>query len=379
MRTFLATLLVCLASLAPVFAQGKGDDYNKEQRKGYEALTAGRLDEGIASMKRCLELLPEDSTSAYNLACAYSLKKEVDTAFDWFNKSIDWGFLFAASTNLTWPDTDKDLDNIRADPRYAQAMERIKAQAKKAEEYWSKPIVYVPEAIKSAETKPLLVVLHASGSTKDQAFEKGPWKKLADELGTALILPSAKLPVKFKPEVAPQEGMNWTAVDFYGGQATWRYEKPVDDAVSAFKKEHKIDPAKVWIAGEGEGGTVAFDIAVSKPGFYKGVLVVCGAPALNIAQAKPATAGKMGQRAYFLFDNQSVYGLEDAAQIDEVAKGLDGAFKKAGLAATIERFDKKADDPQQLEKLIANALKTLSTPAPAAPSQPVEAGGDKKQ
>lgn len=373
MRSFLAVLLVCFVMLVPAFAQAGTSEYDKEQRKGYEALMAGRLDEGIASMKRCIELKPEDATSAYNLACGYSLKKELDTAFDWLNKSFDWGFGFSQLNNLTHPDNDKDLDNLRTDPRYAAAMERMKAQHKAAEEYWSKPIVYVPAALAGAETVPLLVVLHAEGSTKDMAFEKGPWKKLADELGSALILPSARVPKVLKPEIAPAQGMSWFGFD-YGTSTAWKYEKPVNDAVDAFKKEHKVDPTRVYIVGEGQGAMVAFNIAATKPGFYKGVVVLSGLPALQLAQAKLPNAIKAGQRAHFAFDAQP-YGADETVKVDEVAKVLEDQLKKVGMAATFERFEKKPDDPAQSYEIVAKALKSFATPLPAAP--PAEGGAGK--
>lgn len=374
MRSFLAVLLVCLVSFAPAFAQ-RSDEYNKEQKKGYDALMAGKLDEGIASMKRCLELSPEDPTSAYNLACGYSLKKELDTAFEWLNKSFDWGFGFSQLNNITHPDGDKDLDNLRADPRYAAAMERVRGQAKKAEEYYSVPIVYVPAALATAETKPLLVVLHAEGSTKDMAFEKGPWKKLADDLGTALIVPSARVPMVLKPEVAPAQGMTWFGFD-YATATAWKYEKPVNDAVDAFKKEHKIDPTRVYIVGEGQGAMVAFNIAVTKPGFYKGVIAISGLPNLQLAQAKLPNAIKAGQRSHFALDAQPYTGGGDTSKIDETAKLIEDSMKKAGMAVTFERFEKKPDDPAQSYEIVAKTLKAFATPAPAA--QPAEAGADKK-
>src|SRR3982750_4229279 len=58
--------------------------YAEEFQRGYDALKAERWAEGIASMKRCLELAPEDPTSAYNLACASARQGQVDAGVEWF-------------------------------------------------------------------------------------------------------------------------------------------------------------------------------------------------------------------------------------------------------------------------------------------------------
>ena len=378
MRSFWLTLFALLALCAPTVAQNTASEYAKEMQKGYDFLTNGKLDEGIASMKRCLELVPNDAGAAYNLACAFSLKKDADTAFDWLDKSFTWGFVFIQVANLTWPDTDKDLDFIRTDPRYAKCMDKQKAMAKAAEEVYSKPVVYIPEAIKAAATMPLLIVLHEEGQTAIGAFEKGPWKKLADELGSALILPSAKVPVKIFPELAPKDGMQWYVG--LGDYQTnyWKYEKTVADAVSAFKKEHKLEPTRVFIAGEGQGGMVAMNVALFSPGLYKGALALSGVPNLKLAETKLPTAAKNGVKLAVLWNKAHVYGLgDDAAQIEKTATDLGAVFKKLGFTATVSTFERKPDDAEQVYALLKSTLEGFAVAAaPTAP--PAEAGTTNK-
>jgi predicted esterase len=371
MRSLWPTLLFLFALCTPSLAQNQADEYAKEMKKGYDALVAKNYDDGIASMKRCLELVPNDSSSAYNLACAYSCKNEADTAFDWLDKSVTWGFGFILTANLTWADGDKDLDNIRADPRYAKCMEKQKAMAKTVEAYYSKPVVYIPEAIKAAAAMPLLVVLHDSGQTAAGAFEKGPWKKLADEIGSALILPSGKLPTKIFPELSPKDGMEWFNILSDYQENYWKYEKTVSEAVTAFKKEHKLEPTRVFIAGEGQGGMVAVNVALFSPGLYKGAITLSGLTNLKLAETKLQTAAKMGMKLAVLWDKARVFGLgADAAQVDKTATDLDGVLKKIGFTATVTSFTRKADDPEQVYGMLKGALDGFAAAAAAAPADP---------
>jgi hypothetical protein len=64
----------------------------------------------------------------YNLACAYSLMDRKDEAFGWLFKALDAGF--DANGNLRG---DEDLDNLRGDPRFRQALARVKNH----DEAWS--------------------------------------------------------------------------------------------------------------------------------------------------------------------------------------------------------------------------------------------------
>jgi hypothetical protein len=58
----------------------------------------------------------------YNLACAYSLLDRRDEAFSWLFKALDAGFDGSGTLR-----SDDDLDNLRGDPRYRQALARVKS------------------------------------------------------------------------------------------------------------------------------------------------------------------------------------------------------------------------------------------------------------
>ena len=110
-------LVVAVALLiAPLRAaqdETADEEYTRRFQEGIEDLTAGRHDEGIAAFKRCLELRPEDATSAYNVACGHALKKELDPAFEWLAKSAELGFGNEPDNIVHAETRDPDLASLR--------------------------------------------------------------------------------------------------------------------------------------------------------------------------------------------------------------------------------------------------------------------------
>ncbi len=375
--SILVGALVTLLLSAPLPAQAE-DEYTREFRKGYEALIAGRVDEGIVSMKRCLEMRPDDSTPAYNLACAYSLKNEPDAGFEWLGRALDLGFAFSRTDSLTMlASSDKDLANLRTDARFASVLERFKAQHAKVDAYAATPIVYVPPALEKAEVSPLLVVLHESGDTKEGAFANGPWKQIADELGYVLLIPSGKTPTSFLPEVDPSKGMAWFASSDDYEANFWKYEKPVEDAVKALRKERKLDPQRVHIVGVGMGAVPAFNLAVSSPGLYKGVVSYNGWPNLRMAGAKLANAQKLGLETAWLYPSKPLGGVATMpeAEYEALLQRVEAGFKSTALTGAVVRFEAPADAANKPKYVDAAAVKSAlaglgaAKPAPGAPSK----------
>lgn len=88
---------------------------------GYARIEGDRPEAAVEAFQRALDLRYRTPTTMYNLACAYSLMDRKDEAFAWLFKSLDAGF--DASGTLRG---DDDLDNLRGDPRYRQALARVK-------------------------------------------------------------------------------------------------------------------------------------------------------------------------------------------------------------------------------------------------------------
>lgn len=88
---------------------------------GYARIEGERPEGAVEAFRRALELRYRPATTMYNLACAYSLMDRRDDAFTWLFKALDAGFDGEGTLR-----GDDDLDNLRGDPRFRQALSRVK-------------------------------------------------------------------------------------------------------------------------------------------------------------------------------------------------------------------------------------------------------------
>lgn len=131
-----ALVIACLAAVLPdgsFFRQGVSPTV--AERRFSEAKTAfelaykthieeaalhGDMVDSIEAHENAYELGFNPALSAYNLACAYSIEGNSDKAFAWMDKALAAGFCEANTI-----EKEKDLNNLRRDPRLADVMERV--------------------------------------------------------------------------------------------------------------------------------------------------------------------------------------------------------------------------------------------------------------
>lgn len=75
----------------------------------------GLYEKGLKIDERLSQLRPEDSMVLYNLACSYSLLKNIDQAFEAIKRAIHYGY-----DDFGRLLTDNDLINLRRDSRFQE-------------------------------------------------------------------------------------------------------------------------------------------------------------------------------------------------------------------------------------------------------------------
>lgn len=373
MRSIRLLIAFTLLSLC-AFAQHSSERVALNQ-KIVAAVSAEKFDEALALLGELEALKPEDSGTAYNYACVFAHKGEADPAFEWLDKAVrrGWGGGKGAiavadvqSAQMVWHsemlEQDKDLDSLRKDARFAKILERAKALQKRVVEYSAAPAVYVPEKLKSAPEIALLVVLHAQGGDKQSTLDA--WKGVADELGCALAVPAA--PVLLREDA--HAGWGWIdEMDVFAiAGRTAEYQRPVLAALDVVRKQRSLSPSRVWIAGEGEGATLALVSALHNSLLLRGVAVLDPDVVPALCGYKVPVAKANGLRLETRFDPQywkarpgvlapkeSVSAWALAGSTSEVADLKDAAGRHAALVEAVRALVKAADAAVQAAPAVA--------------------------
>ena len=76
--------------------------------RAYELLRQQKFNHSLQLFERCIEILPDDPWSYYNMACYYSLTMDTSRSLQYLEMALEMGF-----DNYLHIETDHDLDNIR--------------------------------------------------------------------------------------------------------------------------------------------------------------------------------------------------------------------------------------------------------------------------
>ncbi|HEV8113947.1 MAG TPA: protein kinase [Planctomycetota bacterium] len=288
-------------SLAPapdplpfVVDSGAKPEYDATFQTGITALQSRELDRAIAAFRRCLEIDPSRSVCAYNVACGYALAGDVEHGIEWLDRAATMGF-GVAPYRLRVAETDPEIANLRDDPRGRAVLERIRRHAEQVRAFAAAPGIALSPAASRGEAGPLLVVLHAEGRTPAEVVA-GPWGVLARDLGATLLAPSGSIPTI----VEPGDGMTWFEDPRDLVRKPLDVEQTVEDAVRPFLVEHAVDRDRIWIAGEGAGAMVAFDVALRAPGLYRAVVLVGGPIHPGTSPDRARRAASLGLRTAYV-------------------------------------------------------------------------------
>lgn len=304
------------------------DRYESAFQAGITALQARRLDESIQAFAECLALRPSSGVCLYNQACGHALAGRVDAALDCLERAEALGFgLDEGQVDVVR--RDADLAALRDEPRWQALLDRLGTHGEQMRAWTGEPGLYVPAGLDTTRPLPLLVVLHADGSNK-QAVLDGPWRLVADRLGSALLVPSARRPLG----PAPADGLQWVDEVEQLDQRPWTVADSAFDALNTVFASHTIDRRRVRLAGEGSGALLAFDLALRAPGLVRGVLILQGPARAVDARPRALTAAALGVRVALWIDpTRPVPWTRDAVPPAEYADALAGWLASAGLLA----------------------------------------------
>ena len=203
---------------------------------------------------------PAEAKRAYNLACGHARAGRADAAIAALDRAADLGFAFSATLAR-----DRDLDPVRAHPRFAEVAAKVKANNARALEAFevvaaerAKVLVFPPPKADPARPAPAIVALHGRGDTA-AAFAR-PWRRVAEQLGAVLVVPEGLNPAG--------GGYDWGVVE-QGSHLVRR-------AIAKARTEAAIDPSRVVLAGFSNGASQALILGLQEPESFAGILSIAG-------------------------------------------------------------------------------------------------------
>jgi serine/threonine-protein kinase len=329
--------------------------YEEAFQAGITALQARRLQDAQARFAECAALRPGSAVTYYNQACAQALAGRTQEALALLERAEQAGYgLGEGQAEVVL--VDADLAALRDEPRLQAVVERLRGNGARLRAWSAAPGVHLPPDWERRGPLPLLVVLHADGSSKD-AVLAGPWRDVADALGAALLAPSARTPLG----TSPADGMAWIEDVERHARQPWSATDAALEALRSFFAGHAVDRTRVLLAGEGSGALLALDLALRAPGLVRGVLLVQGPALVEGQQTRALTAAALGVRVGGWIDpGQPVPWVGDALGAQAYAEALQAWLAEAGLGSDdgirVEAFPA---GPQERAAELAQALAAL--------------------
>lgn len=248
----------------------------------------------------------------YNVACMYSLKGKTDEAFKYLNLSIDRG---GFGVNLVEQiEGDSDLDSLRKDKRYEAVIKRARGvgRGERVDFKWR---MITPKNFDKEKKSPLLVALHHFGGSMDAAVDR--WKDAADEVGAILLCPQGTLKMD---DGVYQWGLN-----------TDEIERNIMRAMDAAMDDYNIDQDKVVLAGFSQGGWITWNLGLTHPDTFRGLIPVCG---MN----RQAAASLSTQKELKKLRVYAMVGADEQEDVLKSNRDAAGELEKIGAKVNLKVY-----------------------------------------
>ena len=260
-RTGTLFALVAVLVAVPAVSGQSADRKTAQQlnRLAHKAIAEGNYKAAVARGHELEKLRPDAATPAYNLACGYSLLDDTVSAVQWLRKAAEKGFMFTATAMR-----DGDLDGIRGDPGYTEAMAMIRKnnaarlEALKPKINNAPLVIHIPAGYDGANPVPLIVALHPYGGRAEPIAHT--WKEIAADIGAIVVAPQA--------HTRQAQGFAWGIME--------HAEYTILNAIDRAQKKYNIDGERIVLTGFSQGSTMSFYVGLKHPDRIAGVIPVSG-------------------------------------------------------------------------------------------------------
>lgn len=242
----------------------------------------------------------------YDLACCLALSGEREGAFFYLQEAA-----IVEGVDARHAQSDPDLQMLRQDPRWARVASFLNEMGR----YWEahpvlKTTLILPRNYKP--DRPIGVVIGLHGLGGNHNFVSADYQPLSDQLGIAF------LGVSGTNALGPK-AFRWS-------EEVARDQGQVSKALDSRKKELRVDGSRKILFGFSQGAKMAFELAATYPGHYRGA--ICFSPGgLTEDAARPNTHSLASQRYLFAVgdgENESTlkYARQGAAWCQQLGAGV---------------------------------------------------------
>lgn len=263
----LRLIALLLISCTTIASAQQSADTAKLNEDFFAAYEAKNWPEAIKLGQKLAAAAPADGGPAYNLACAYALSGDPESAMRWLSSAVDRGFADIATLR-----DDADFATIRKLPEFAKLEQRVATAAEKRTADFDKrvaqhpPLIVPPRKLDADQPAPVILVMHGYGSTAEDLAPV--WRDVANERGAIFVSARAVN--------AAGQGFEWGTVD--------QADRIVQAALEVVRKKHKVDESRIVLSGFSQGGLMAYALAARHPQQFCGSIPVA---ARYIAQSVP--------------------------------------------------------------------------------------------
>lgn len=174
--------------------------------------------------------------------------------------------------------------------------------------------LFVPQGYDKTRQYPLVIWLHGGGSSGDDNVGQ---ISLDNKLGTHFWTRKENQEKHPAFVLAPQSKSDWDSNTSTDLSAELKLVLAILDVV---RKDYNIDPDRLYVAGQSNGGIGAFGLITKRPGLFAAAIPLCGAgnPGLAVRAANAKTAV------------WAFHGEKDDIIASENSRNMITALKKAG-------------------------------------------------
>jgi predicted peptidase len=172
--------------------------------------------------------------------------------------------------------------------------------------------LFVPRTYDKSIQYPLVIWLHGGGSAGDDNIGQ---ISLDNKLGTHFWTRKENQDKHPAFVLAPQSTGGW---DSNASTGLSDELKLVLDILEIVRREYTIDPNRIYVAGQSNGGIGAWGLITKKPGVFAAAIPLCGA-------GHPGIASRAAKTAVWAFHGE----VDDVIPVDFSRKMVD-AVKRAG-------------------------------------------------